>query len=497
MATTVSWRIFAHLTRRVNRPDDLRTVAFNAQPSPGIYSQFSLPLTHAYVPLGMIPSATYSQSVTNHFSQKNSLGFAGKPPYRINLKGLGVCQLRMTARLYSPCILAVSLRVTSDTDLSVAQDLGQLLSLRAVPPGITDFAKLTVGIIDSGSHRQPNMDIAFESTVGLHLHPVEAGSDMANYVAANRSALTGLLLGVARTDSMDATLVDRILQQNREMNVKNVEELLLVNKQGVILLSARDRTTATQGRFARTLDLVEIARSFQLFLEDYPFNRHGQEDFADYVYSRIRTWLKFPDAILARSYTNRLVWENLVQAFRLQEKLKMSESENHQLVQALRGKQAFFGQVSDRWWESPDFAAGFDSSAFDKTKILSRVRDHELRLSILEDLREAETCLSGKNSKAAVVMAGASVEAMLLALLEEETEESPEKLRKKAFHDYMVLVKEHALIPDHAMLDLLDNSLREWRNYVHPGKTLRTGVNLNPDHAKIAVTAARALASSI
>jgi hypothetical protein len=498
MATSVSWKIFARLTRRVNRPDDLGTVAFHAQSSPGIYSQFSLPLTQAYVPLGLIPSATYFQVITSFFELRDNLGFAGKFPYQTNLGGLGACQLRMTVRLYSPNILAITVRVTGDNDLSLPDDLGELLSLRTIPPGVQDLVRRTVGIIDSGSHRKPNMDITLVSTVGFHLHPVRKGSEIAGYTAANRSALTGLLLGVSQVDSMDGTLVDRILLQNHEMNVKNVDELLLVNKQGVVLLSASEsRSRTTLGRFTRTLDLTEIARSFQFFLDDYPLNRHGQEDFADYIYSRIRAWLRHPDAILAKSYTNRLLWESLVTAFRLQEKLEMNESENYELAQALPGKQAFFAQISDRWWESPDFAAGFDASAFDSKKILSRMRDRDLRLSVLEDLREAETSLSGKNYKAAVVMAGASVEAMLLALLEQETSESPETLRKQGLHDYIDLVRRYTLISDRAMLDLLDNSLREWRNYVHPGKALRTGVNLTPHHAQIVVTAARALAASI
>jgi hypothetical protein len=115
----------------------------------------------------------------------------------------------------------------------------------------------------------------------------------------------------------------------------------------------------------------------------------------------------------------------------------------------------------------------------------------------MEDIREAEMCLAGNNTKAAIVMAGACVEAMMLALLEEETAESRSTLRSKSLRQYIALVREHSLVGDQGMLNVLDHSLREWRNYIHPGKVLRTGVDLTGDHAKIAVASMRAFAAMI
>jgi hypothetical protein len=131
------------------------------------------------------------------------------------------------------------------------------------------------------------------------------------------------------------------------------------------------------------------------------------------------------------------------------------------------------------------------------SKMLARVRDSDLRASILQDIREAETSLAGKNYKAAVVMAGAAVEAMLLAILEQDSSLAKNKLRGAGLHELIDFVRQESLVQDRALLDLLDNSLRQWRNFIHPGKSLRTGTTLTADHAKIVITAASALAKSL
>lgn len=68
------------------------------------------------------------------------------------------------------------------------------------------------------------------------------------------------------------------------------------------------------------------------------------------------------------------------------------------------------------------------------------------------------------------------------------------QLRPKGLREYIALTRQHRLLADVAMLNMLDSGLRQWRNHIHPGKALRTGVLLIDGHAQIAVTAANALA---
>jgi hypothetical protein len=499
MGTHVRWKVFARLGRDVSRAGDLHTIACNATPGTRIYSQFSLALSHAYVPLTLIPSATYYQYLNKHLLRSGLDSGSIKFPYEVEIDGSKPWSLSLQARLYPPRLVALTVRMSSPTSMLVDPDFVQLFDLRNLGArAVQEVVRFTVGILDSGNHKSPTSSVRLHAIPGFHVTPVAKGEAMPAYVEEHTRQLVALLLGVRGWHTIEDSLVEKTMARNKELNVKNRGECLLVNKQGLIFLSpAEEPSSADLERFARTLDLMEIAQIFQMFLTDFPQNRPRHEEFTDYIYSLIRAWLRHPAAILSASHSNRLAWDLVVDALGIGERLRLTEAINPDLIRSIERKEALFAQISNRWWESPDFAAGFDLAAMTLSKVLRRLKDTSLRASILEDLREAETSLSAQNFKAAVVMSGAAVEAMLLGLLEQETTLGAANLRSKGLHDYLELARTHRLISDTAMLDLLDNTLREWRNYVHPGKALRTGVVLTSDHAKIVVTAASALAKSL
>jgi hypothetical protein len=337
-------------------------------------------------------------------------------------------------------------------------------------------------------------------TPGFHFATALQDDDPIGRVESEEGGyVVSLLIGAKNPQAVEAGLVSKILADNAELNVKDRDQLLLLNKQGIVLLSrAATEGAAARNTFERNFDLIELARVFQMFLEAFPGSRNGnQVDFVDYIYTRIRSFVEYPDAVLAHSFTNRLAWQLLVDAFSLKQQLQMITNNYRQIVADVDSKEHLFAQMSHSWWTAPDFSAAFDMAALAMSKALARLKDDTLRRSILEDLREAETSFASKNIKAAVVMAGAAVEAILLALLEQETTLPSASLRSKGFHELIEEVRKEGLVNDTAMLDLLDNSLRQWRNFIHPGKALRTGVTLTSDHAKIVVAAASGLARSL
>lgn len=286
------------------------------------------------------------------------------------------------------------------------------------------------------------------------------------------------------------------MAENVELNKKVSDELLLLNKQGQLFLTLPGELAVPGAqRFDLMLDLIEIGRVFQLFLDNFSHIRLDQEDFGDYIFAQIEGWIRRPAAIFAASYTSQLAWEMIVRAFRLAEKLSLTVDSNPGLMSGIEEKRVFFAQATDHWWERPEFAAAFDSAKFRATRTLARVSNTDLRFRIITYLREAEMSLAGRNYNAAVVMSGSAVEAMLLAVLEHDTSLSSRTLRNQGLKAYIQLARTHSLVQDTALLDILDNSLREWRNFVHPGKALRTGVNLTEGHARIVVTAANELAN--
>ena len=92
--------------RRIASTADASSLAFRGEPNPGIYTQYSLPLSHAYVPLALIPTATYHQVLRNRLER---LGFewpSRKPSYMVSLPPIGEARLSLKFRVYPPGILS-------------------------------------------------------------------------------------------------------------------------------------------------------------------------------------------------------------------------------------------------------------------------------------------------------------------------------------------------------------------------------------------------------
>jgi hypothetical protein len=498
MSTTIVWKIFTQVGRRIANSADVDSPAFKAAPNTGIYTQFSLPLSYAYIPLSLIPTATYHQVLGNRMRR---LGFpwpSKKPAYKVLLPGIGESHLSVKVRLYPPGNLAMTFRLSINSDVQLGEDFNTLWGWRFPLdiPVIREIASFTAGIIASGDYRSPARDLRLAPYTGYYLQPVAGGRDMRTLIAADNKLLTGLLLGIKRWQGISDDLVSSTMAENVELNKKASDELLLLNKQGQVFLTLPDEFTVPRTeRFDLTLDLIEIGRIFQLFLDNFSHIRLSQEDFADYILAQVDGWIRRSAAIFAASYTSQLEWDMIVRAFRLDEKLSLTVESNPGLMHDIEEKRVFFARATDHWWERPEFAAAFDSAKFRATRTLTRITNTDLRFKIITYLREAEMSLAGRNYNAAVVMSGSAVEAMLLAVLEQNTNLNPRTLRNQGLKEYIQLARTHNLVQDTALLDILDNSLREWRNFVHPGKALRTGVDLTEGRAKIVVTAANELAN--
>jgi hypothetical protein len=501
MSTTIVWKVFTQVGRRIANAADADSIAFKATPNTGVYTQFSLPLSYAYVPLSLVPTATYHQVLGNRMRSRGFPWPSKKPAYRVLLPGIEESRLSVKVRLYPPDILAMTFRLFINSDVRLGEDFSKLREWRFPLdiPVIREIASFTAGIIDSGDYRRPTLGLRLTPYTGYYLEPVADGRNMRALISADNKLLTGLLLGVQRWQGISDDLVSSVMAENAELNKKESDELLLLNKQGQVFLALPDDefTVPRLERFDLTLDIVEIGRVFQLFLDNFSHIRLNQEDFADYIFAQMDGWIRRSAAIFAASYTSQMAWDMIVRAFRLVEKLSLTVESNPGLMHDIEEKRVFFAQATDHWWERPEFAATFDSAKFRATRTLTRITDTDLRFRIITYLREAEMSLAGRNYNAAVVMSGSAVEAMLLAVLEQDTSLNSKTLRNQGLKDYIELARAHHLVRDTALLNILDNSLREWRNFVHPGKALRTGVNLTEGNAKIVVTAANELANAL
>lgn len=497
MPISVQWKAVASIGRPITSLEEVGTVAFTARPSPRVYLQLGVPLDYAYVPIGLTPTATFHQVLRNELQKNGHPQDSKTPPFQISVPGLGICPFRIRARIYTPNIAAVTFQVNVDSEMDVDADFARLASWRSLDAleSIKKVCQLTLGIIDSGSHKDPTRSVRFKTLPALHLTVPADSETMPQFLRYRKRQIAALLLGIKKVQGIDPSLVDAPLQTNKELNKKASDEQLLLNKQGSLYLTANDSPHQTYtDRFMRMTNLVELGYVFQVFLGEYRRIRLTTEDFGDYILTRIREWLDHPAAVLATSYSNRLAWDVIAGEFQLHDKMALIAG-NRAIVNAVSAKQPALESVADHWWEKREFARVFDNAITNSQQVLGRIRDPLLRESILLDMREAQRAYESKSFKSAVVMSGSAVEAMSLALLQQETAETG--LNNKALHDYLDLVSTYNLIPDAALIKMLDNSLREWRNLIHPGRVQRTGVSITSGHAEIAIAAMNAFASSL
>jgi len=502
MPTILKWKVFSAIGRRVAYSGDLPAQTFGATPGTRIYSQLALPLSNAYIPLALSPAATYHQTLRGRLQKIGCLQPNKKAPFVVPLPGVGDVPVYVQARVYPPNIVVLTLRLTIEADLTLDADFDTLIEWRnpTFLGGINEIVSYTIGVIDSGDHRAPTAGLRPKVYPAYCLEVVNQPSQIPQFVDDHIRNLIALLLGIHAPGGMDNELVTAVRRMNVEFNRKSSNELLMLNKQGLIFLTPQSDYRRPQSeRFSRMLDLVEIAYVFQTYLSQFPGNRSGLQNFTSYVFTQIQAWIQHPEGIFVKSYTNRLTWEVISREFQLDGKLQHIQLTQAGAVSDIAGRLTTVMASAELWWLDPRFALHFEDPALTTVPagLLSGITDAVLRLSIIRDLGEAERSLATDNFKAAVVMSGAAVEAMLLALLEQQPHANSAALRNQGLSYFLAQIRSRHLLADVGLINMLDSSLRDWRNFVHPGKALRVGVSLTKNHAQMAVAAAKQLAESI
>lgn len=364
VAIRLTWKVLARTGREIMRPADVQSGAFIAQASPGIYSQFGLPLSRAYIPLAIQPTASFFHGLRSAVGSRSGTFEAKKPPFDLLVPGLGQGSLTFRTRLYPPDIAVMTIDVKLASEVAAwpecFEPLRALRSIGSVAP-IEDLATYLFGVLASDDHKSPSPVHPSRVFVGYHLEPVQRPEEMELYVLRERARLVALLLGNSTWDSMHQDLIQAVVDRNEEINKKSTSEVLWVNKQGVLFLTPRNGHWPTQaGRFHRVLDLVELGLVTQRFLDEFPSQRRpDNENFIDFVYMLMSAWLQAPKAMFSASYANEYAWEIIAEALKLCDKLALTERIAHNVIESGRSKQREFAAVSGTWWRRAEFAESF------------------------------------------------------------------------------------------------------------------------------------------
>jgi hypothetical protein len=196
-----------------------------------------------------------------------------------------------------------------------------------------------------------------------------------------------------------------------------------------------------------------------------------------------------------------LTWERLSQVLNLREHLSAWRAalQNSCPVVTQSAKSRF---LKDAWWEVPDAEALLEEERPTKPDPLSFVLNTELHDFISRDREEAKRCAVTGNYRAAIVMAGAAIEGLLLALIlsDQPSADHASLLRKnlrqlieECCPQFNRELTNSAPIPQRLIsretAKFIDYTCRPWRNYVHPGLTLRAEQPANSEMADACISA--------
>ncbi len=111
------------------------------------------------------------------------------------------------------------------------------------------------------------------------------------------------------------------------------------------------------------------------------------------------------------------------------------------------------------------------------------ITDEDFRTSLEKDFKEMNLCIQSGAYKAAVVIAGSIVEAVLIDYVISENIVTREDALKMDFGKVLALCKEKKIISEKT--SELSSVIKGYRNLIHPGRALRLNENVDKDSADV------------
>jgi len=495
MKEEISWKVVSYI--KDQPPVDKKSLLFNITPNTGLYSQFSIPLNYSYIPYTLSPTTTFHHRLKKFLASALNLQVSdNKFPYTLDLSGFGKVHVNFNIRLYLTNIVTITVVVSPFelTELSPAEVVKFNEILKIAP--ISNIIDFIISAATNLGHSKPVLGNRWLSKCAIHLYDLGYESSFQTFRHTNSVKLVSIL--IRDINEMHEELVKKVIEKNHEHNVKNLNELLLVDKQSILFLSSNlSKAKNAKARLKKAHDLVEIAMVCDVFIKNFPQIRAVNCDFADFVMNILLVWLESPDTILSHSYTHSLIWNLILSEF----KLHMTVGTAKRNIEDIEGKRKIFAQYSDNWWEQVTFPILLSQKiAAARGCNLNFISDASLQKIIYEDIDELHRCILSKNFKSAIILAGSIAEASLMAYFDYKgiprlnfnytatdgsTKSVNEHIYQSNLNNLLIAAKHYGLVTNQHILSFL-HSIRDWRNLVHPGKQRRQGIDVTPEMANIA-----------
>lgn len=472
------WNLISVLDTEPTHVDS--SLLFNSTLNPGLYDHHNQP--YAYVPRLLMPTVSFHQAIARLLRRKYGIAANYHSfPYAVDIPSAGTnCSMSFTIRLFAPTILSLSVRLSGfHTDIE-ASKLIKLQRLDKLSP-VNVILRAAIGLVKTGDHRHIELEHPFYYKPIIRLNEFCSKDDLQDHLSNNAALYTGILIRNLAYDRMAAAIPDGILLKNAQHNMKSSSEALLIDKQGMLYLTADEHSKHPDDVYLRATAWYELGLVASVFLDNYFAIRQRYEHLADFILSRLRPWLHQPEAVMSKSVTSFLIWQLILSEFKLVEKERLVATEA--ILRALEEKSGFFSQFRYDWWGEANLGQLMEEE-FTELDIpgFAVIADSKMRQLVMRDYAEAKRCFHGRNYKATILLSGSVLEAVLTAVLADRGLVSVNELYKKyVLVNLIDAAQQHKLLHDKSLYSLLD-PVRNYRNLIHPGVEMRG--DLVPDKPK-------------
>lgn len=485
----ISWKVVAVLSEEP--PIHRDSLQFKLSQNVGLYSQFDIALDFCYVPLLLRPNRQFYQKINGLLRSKLDIHIKDyRFPYKIFIPRIGTEVLLNISkvRLFLPNVLSLTVDISNLPPTLDAEELIDYQYLHQLEP-INSIVQWTIGMAEKLTSKNLKLTQSYHARPAIRIDGISSSDQLKEHFNENISRYVGILIRNPDYAQMSDAIAKRIWEKNRYLAEKTSRKLLLINKQGVLYLTAsipEDQQLRSQPPdFSRTCDLYEVALVFDALLKNYISLRLQNEDLADSILYKIHPWLDTPEVIFS-SFSYRNVWELLVDEFKLNSRVqyivnKVDFNRERQL------REEYSRLVSaDKNPEAESFFLDIEN------EIHSSVIEQKIKEVALDDLEQAKIAYNQGAFKACAIMLGAVLEGLMLGTIRRSDVlnnlrndlNCPRAIKRLGlkdpsladkisgelrFEDYKNII--HHLMPDIERLKI--EGIQTFRNAVHPWKAIQ------------------------
>jgi hypothetical protein len=290
------------------------------KPNHALYNDFGVASYARITPwkLLLTPRAT-SQLTRPHYSGRNA---PVKPPFTQNWPHGDLALRQTSANVYPGHVMIAQQRArwTFPFDEDLLDFNSQLRRLRS--PVVLPLATDLMHGLSENAFQIPADNSREQKYFLAEVRLPVAPSRLETLLERAHRDIIASLIGAENPEYLTNSLVDRVLENSKDLNTKASSEFLLVNRQGAILFRPKGSYQGPhQGRFDRLVNLADLALYARVFLREGHVPVNGERRPAERWLRRIQQWVDYPDVTFDTSVSHTLHWTALMRSFLLKERV--------------------------------------------------------------------------------------------------------------------------------------------------------------------------------